>query len=450
MLLQIWLFVFIGVLISQLLYVGANWLQYKRRDYGAYFFYIIALLIYFMLFHQEEFDFGVKVNDPNYIYYRFFLRPLAFAIYVFYFDFLISFLETATNFARFHRYIKLVRNMLIFFSLLFLVLNLFANDSSFANQLYHIFNLFIFIVSISLIILLWKIHTVLSKFILRGALAVLTGALISNLLNVFSSIGQFELLESYMITVAIGVVIELYFFNSGLSYKSRQVERNMIISQQHLIEELEKSKALEVRLGNIRQKISRDLHDELGATLTGIAMYSYITKTQLKNREYTAVNNSLDVIKENASEMVAKLNDIVWEVNPVKDEFSALLERLKEFAIQLTAVKQIELDFSFPEAVELLSLPMEYRRNIHMICKEAIHNAVKYSEANLLQFKVDLNDSKISIRITDSGRGFNLNDTVSGNGLLNMHKRAEEINAALEIRSANGKGTTISLSCKIT
>ncbi len=447
--LLIWLCVFIGVLISQLIYVGANWFQYKRKDYAAYFFYILLLLLYFILLHQIEFPFGVKKNDPNYLFYRFFLRPLAFAIYVLYFEFVIRFLETATNFNRYHRYIKMARNLFISFSLLFLVLNLFANDSTFANNLYHVFNLVIFIASLSLIISLWKTPTALSKYILGGAVAVLIGALLSNLLMIFHLSIEIEFLDSYMIFVALGVVIEFYFFNSGLSYKSRQTELNMISSQQHLIEELERSKALEVRLGGIRQKISRDLHDELGATLSGIAMYSYITKTQLKDQEYTAVNNSLDVIRENASDMVTKLSDIVWEVNPVKDQFSFLLERLKEFAIQLTSVKQIELDFSFPEAVELLSLTMEYRRNIYLICKEAINNAVKYSEAVLLEVRVNLSDNNIEFKIADNGKGFIVNEN-KGNGLINMASRAKEINAKLVVDSENGKGTKISLTCKIT
>ncbi|MES2653491.1 MAG: 7TM diverse intracellular signaling domain-containing protein [Bacteroidota bacterium] len=448
--LLIWLCVFIGVLISQLIYVGANWLQYRRRDYASYFFYILALLLYFILLHQTEFPFGVKENEPNYVYHRFFLRPLAFAIYVLYFEFVIRFLETATNFNRLHRYIKIARNVFISFSLLFLVLNLFANDSSFADKLYHIFNIFIFAASLSLIISLWKISTTLSKFILKGAMAVAFGALLSNLLTVLYLMGKINPPDNYMLSVAIGVMIELYFFNSGLSYKSRQTELNMISSQKHLIEELEKSKALEFKLSNIRHKISRDLHDELGATLSGIAMFSYVTKIQLQNKELAAVNYSLDIMKENASEMVAKLNDIVWAVNPVQDNLYALLERLKEFALQLTSVKEIKLDFSFPDSVALLKLPMEYRRNIYLICKEAINNVVKYSEARLLEVKVKVSHNEIEIKIADNGRGFIVELTNKGNGLINMAKRADEINAKLEIDGETGIGTKITLCCKIT
>lgn len=205
-----------------------------------------------------------------------------------------------------------------------------------------------------------------------------------------------------------------------------------------------------LRLANIRSKISQDLHDEVGATLSGIAMYSYITKTQLENKDEQSVNQSLDIIKDNAGEMVAKLNDIVWAVNPIQDNLHALLERLKEFAIQIATAKNIKLAFVVPEELQLLKLSMEQRKNIYLICKEAINNAVKYSNASLLQVKIESANKHIFIAIEDNGNGFKPSSVSKGNGLLNMASRAKEINATLTINGQTGNGTKISLNCKIT
>ncbi|RZL50073.1 MAG: hypothetical protein EOP00_05875 [Pedobacter sp.] len=205
-----------------------------------------------------------------------------------------------------------------------------------------------------------------------------------------------------------------------------------------------------LRMANIRSKISQDLHDEVGATLSGIAMYSYITKEQIKNQQHEAVGDSLDIIKDNAGEMVAKLNDIVWAVNPVQDNLHALLERLKEFALQIATVKDIKLEFIVPQEIQTLKLAMEQRKNIYLICKEAINNAVKYSGASLLQVKVEFANKHISIIIKDNGKGFVPSSVSKGNGLLNMASRAKEINAALSINGQSGDGTKISLNCKIT
>ncbi|RZK38440.1 MAG: hypothetical protein EOO90_22290 [Pedobacter sp.] len=205
-----------------------------------------------------------------------------------------------------------------------------------------------------------------------------------------------------------------------------------------------------LRLANIRSKISQDLHDEVGATLSGIAMYSYITKEQIKNKEHLAVNDSLNIIKDNAGEMVAKLNDIVWAVSPVQDNLHALLERLKEFALQIASVKNIRLEFIVPAEIQALKLSMEQRKNIYLICKEAINNAVKYSNANLLQVKIEFANKHICIEIVDNGSGFTPNSVSKGNGLINMASRANEIKAKLEINGQSGTGTKVSLNCKIT
>jgi signal transduction histidine kinase len=206
-----------------------------------------------------------------------------------------------------------------------------------------------------------------------------------------------------------------------------------------------------LRLANLRSKISQDLHDEVGATLSGIAMYSYITKEQIKKHEHHAVENSLDIIKDNASEMVDKLNDIVWAVNPSQDSLYALLERLKDFTTQMAATKAVELDFLLPEEVKTLKLSMGQRKNIYLICKEAINNAVKYSEASLLKVEIAFANKYIHILIADNGIGFKEQGVSKGNGLINMRNRAKEINAELLIDGGESiKGTTVVLKCKIT
>ncbi|WP_421943405.1 tetratricopeptide repeat-containing sensor histidine kinase [Pedobacter sp.] len=205
-----------------------------------------------------------------------------------------------------------------------------------------------------------------------------------------------------------------------------------------------------LRLANLRTKISQDLHDEVGATLSGIAMYSYITQEQIKNNQHEEVNKSLELIKENAGEMTSKLNDIVWAVNPMQDNLYELLERLKDFALQISAVKDINVSFEIPELLVAEKLPMEQRKNIYLICKEAINNTVKYSECTLLKIDVNVVQKNINILIYDNGKGF-LNDKSSkGNGLINMESRAKEIGAKISIVSLKCEGTKIQLTCKIT
>lgn len=203
-----------------------------------------------------------------------------------------------------------------------------------------------------------------------------------------------------------------------------------------------------LRLANLRIKISQDLHDEVGATLSGIGMYSYIAKEKIKQGEQTEVENSLNVIKENATEMVAKLNDIVWTVNPLQDHLVDLIERLREFAIQITNAKQIQLHFNKIGKLDELKLPMQSRKNIYLICKEAINNAVKYSEAEVLEVVFEIKHKMLVVAITDNGKGFLVEEETKGNGLLNMKNRAREIDLKLAISSELHRGTSVHFTYK--
>ena len=143
-------------------------------------------------------------------------------------------------------------------------------------------------------------------------------------------------------------------------------------------------------------------------------------------------------------------NDIVWAVNPHADNLYSLLERLKDFALQLTAVKDIKLVIDLSTSLSALKLSMEQRKNIYLICKESINNAVKYSNCTLISVEVYHQNKIIDIRLIDNGDGFLPDEIRTGNGLTNMLNRAKEIGATLSIDSLVGIGTSIKFICKIT
>lgn len=202
---------------------------------------------------------------------------------------------------------------------------------------------------------------------------------------------------------------------------------------------------------NERLRISRELHDEVGSTLSGIVMYGHLTRDQIKSARMEEVEKSLNRIQQSAGEMVGKLSDIVWLVNPEKDSFQKLIERLEEFSNSLALSKNITLKLNLPDRLKEINLPFESRRNIYLFCKEAINNAVKYSNASLIEFTIkDLDHNKISVVITDNGAGFNAATVKKGNGLINMEQRAEKVNGNYALESEPGQGTRVSLVCKIT
>jgi len=203
-------------------------------------------------------------------------------------------------------------------------------------------------------------------------------------------------------------------------------------------------------LMNERLRISRELHDEVGATLSGIAMYSHLTREQIKQANTVEVEKSLNIMQQSAGEMVNKLNDIVWLVNPDQDSMQKLIQRLEEYARDMAAIKSMQIKVNVPENLHEHSLPMESRRNIYLFCKEAINNAVKYSNGTLLELNITEVDNKLEFSVSDNGKGFDAIMVRRGNGLGNMQKRADEIGAKLTLQSKQDEGSFLSMQIKIT
>ena len=199
-----------------------------------------------------------------------------------------------------------------------------------------------------------------------------------------------------------------------------------------------------------RLRISRELHDEVGATLSGIAMYSHLAKEQVKNNQPLEIEKSLNVMQQSSGEMVNKLNDIVWLLNPDQDSLQKLVERLEEYARDMAGIKSMQVKITIPDRIAEWSLPVDSRRNIYLFCKEAINNAVKYSGGSLLELTINELDGKLEFSVSDNGKGFDAVMVRRGNGLENMQKRADEIGAKLILHSKLNEGARVSMQCKIT
>ena len=253
--------------------------------------------------------------------------------------------------------------------------------------------------------------------------------------------------QQYFYWVGLAMLSALFFFVFANFRKQKKINR--LAAEAHAKQQA----ALELRsqqaMANERLRISSDLHDEVGATLSGIAMYSHLAKEQIKNPQAGAIEKSLSIIQSNAGEMVNKLNDIVWLINPGQDSLQKLMQRLEDYAIQMAAVKNIRVKSNINGHHSANILPAETRRNIYLLFKEAINNAVKYSNASLLELYVEEQDNEIEISLKDDGDGFDMETASLGNGLNNMQQRARDIKAGCIIESNIGKGTSITVSVKI-
>ncbi|MEZ5012934.1 MAG: two-component regulator propeller domain-containing protein [Chitinophagales bacterium] len=196
-------------------------------------------------------------------------------------------------------------------------------------------------------------------------------------------------------------------------------------------------------LQKVRNRIARDLHDDIGASLSSIRLYSESVKRKLE-KENTESGDVLDKIAANAKEVVENMGIIVWAINPVNDSLKNLVQKLHIYAAEMCALQNMELQYA-SEHIPDLKLSMEVRKNIFLILREAIHNAVKYAESNTLHVHIMLHGKQMHCRVSDTGKGIDAQTIQSGNGLKNMRSRAAEIGAQLEWTSRPGEGTTLTM-----
>ena len=199
------------------------------------------------------------------------------------------------------------------------------------------------------------------------------------------------------------------------------------------------------RIQQVRDRIARDLHDDIGSTLGSINFYSEALKRKLSDTDHAMAQQVAERIGTSSREMVDQMSDIVWSVDPKNDDAAALGARLRAFAGDMLATRNIALDFRTTEAVNERKLSAEQRRNVFLICKEVLYNTVKYAEAKHVVITMATSGRALEISIVDDGKGFDPQNTDSynGNGLPNMRIRAEAIRADLVIDSAPGRGTSV-------
>jgi len=200
-----------------------------------------------------------------------------------------------------------------------------------------------------------------------------------------------------------------------------------------------------INLFEMRNRISQDLHDEIGSSMSGINLLSQIATEKLENNKTDEAAEYLYKVKNYSQDVIEKLSDMVWIFNPQNDSIEKLLQRLKSFTISIALSKNIKIHFSSNRESEEINLTIRQRKDIYLISKEAINNAFKYAEPHNIYYSLTGHGSKLKLRIEDDGKGFLKSENINGNGLKNMQARANEIGAHLDIDSQPGSGTRITV-----
>ena len=211
------------------------------------------------------------------------------------------------------------------------------------------------------------------------------------------------------------------------------------------LEELERSHALERE----RSRIARDLHDEIGAKLTEIAMRADTVQSEVDGIARPEVVQLAGGIWQIAADLVRSVDAIVWAVNPAHDTLDRFAAYLVQSTEQFLDAAGIAMRFQIPEDLPSVPLDGTTRHSLFLAAREAENNAVKHSDCTTMTIALTLTDGLLEIVIADNGRGFDPHDpkaTPDRSGLANMQRRMEEIGGRFAIDSSIGRGTAVRLS----
>lgn len=191
-----------------------------------------------------------------------------------------------------------------------------------------------------------------------------------------------------------------------------------------------------LRLEQVRQSISSDLHDEIGSTISSINIYSELAKSESNNGQY------LDLIQENTRDVITKLDDLVWSINPKNDSVFQLAGRMRSFAEPVLAGAGIHLQFCISEEVNHLELTLAKKRNLYLAFKELVNNVVKHSRARNCFIDLQLRAQYLWLTVRDDGVGIDETKIAAGrSGMQNLMARASQTKANFFIAKVETGGT---------
>lgn len=437
-------FIVVGMLIMMICYATIHFLQTHRLQFLYYTLYATFMGLLFFLYAQES-----RASTP----FNFFLEEwldlfLQLTAYFFYFIFVRYFLETRSRYkgldrlCEYSQYLILiclaVYSYFYFGGGSFRLLNTIENFSKY------------FLMAFGLIIVVKGImqNDRVFKYVMSGNLMLILFSALSLLMVVFNwrPFGNSLLFNRSLFYYEAGVSAELIFFLLGLSYKNRKELVQRTAEKENLKlenkrKEFEKQIAILQAQQEERNRISRDIHDELGGGMTAIRLMSELAKERMKSQEIPEIEK----ISASANDLLTKMNAIVWSMSQSNDSISNLVAYIRNYAMEFFENTPIECQVEGPQEIPELEVGGEKRRNIFLSFKETLNNTLKHSGASQVKIKICVN-SQLEISVQDNGKGFNADKLRQfGTGLQNIKKRMDSIQGRFTIESKDGSFTFLAV-----
>ena len=437
-------FLFSGLLLMMILFSIANYLQGGNKEFLYYAGY--AFFVGGMLFTKALYD--LRPNATGYFlegYLDYVMQGIGI---IFYMYFMQKFLVTKQN----HPFLFKLYNIGIILSFISIIafsyFHFFTEDFSTEYGIENITKLLLLVMTIIFLIYsLTRWKDKLLRYLFWGNLCLFIFSLISLMLLLIKSVIDLPgVWNTALFYYELGLFLELVFFFAGLNHKNKRViieqtkERERLRTENQM-KEYEKELAVYKAQQEERQRISADMHDELGAGMTAIRLMSEIARNKMK--ESTPVE--IERISQSADEVLNKMNAIIWSMNSGNDSLDNMISYIRSYALEYFENTPIDCSISTPDHIDDREITGDKRRNIFLCVKETLNNALKHSGASSIHIKFLINDH-LKIVIRDNGVGIDKQKLRQfGNGLKNIARRMESIGGSYQIENEKGTVTTLSL-----
>lgn len=238
--------------------------------------------------------------------------------------------------------------------------------------------------------------------------------------------------EGVLILGVLAIIAGIVYY-----FSTQKLQRELAVMRQQ--EALEQERA----------RIARDLHDQLGANLTQVALLGEMAETDKNLPE--EVEEHAQQIYQTARETTRALDEIVWAVNPSNDTLEGLASYSGKYAQEYFALAGLRYRVDMPNQLPEVNLPPEVRHNVFLAFKESVNNVVKHAQATEARVRLRLENGSFTFEIEDNGKGLAGAEQKSGrNGLRNMQKRMEDVGGSFSIGPAAAQGTLVRLTAPVT
>ncbi|HTQ64838.1 MAG TPA: 7TM diverse intracellular signaling domain-containing protein [Puia sp.] len=434
-----------GIMLMMIFYSLAVYIQSRTPEFIYYSVYASCIAVLLFL---KSYLFGSTTNF-NYFFEGFFDFIVQMTGYYFYLLFFRKFLNTKVDHPFLEKVFTACGWIIIISILLFSVTYFGTGEFSIINLIENITKQLLLVVSLIFIFYgLWR-KDPLMNYLVTGQLLLTVFSIVSFLLLITPlriSATPNSLLNDSLVYYQTGLVFELIFFMAGLSYKNKRdlierIKERERLKLENERKEFEKQVAILEAKQQERNRISADMHDELGSGVTAIRLMSEIVKTKMKENTLPEIEK----ISHSANELINKMNTIIWTMVSSNDTLESLIAYIRAYAVEFFENTPIECHFNIPSTISSFDLSGEKRRNIFLSVKEALNNALKHSHATTVTISFAI-DQKLIIEISDNGVGIDLDKIRKfGNGLQNMRKRITSIAGELRIENHQGTRTIFEL-----